>query len=246
MSDGNGVLSPAALWRRLGLAHHNWPGRFTVLLLTIMLLLVTQPMFSGHDYAQNLATVAMSLVLLAALYAFRSARFYFAIALVLFVPSFGTRIALLFTSSPAVEAVGAITSCLFLAVTIIALVTRLFIVKSVTLDTISAGICAYLLTAIAFAYAFAVVELQNPASFSVTLFQKKSSNIAPLMASLHNFIYYSFVCLTTTGFGDIAPISEGARSLSVLESVFGQLYVAILIARLVSLQVAQSMMKERE
>jgi hypothetical protein len=66
------------------------------------------------------------------------------------------------------------------------------------------------------------------------------------MASLHNFIYYSFVCLTTTGFGDIAPISEGARSLSVMESVFGQLYVAILIARLVSLEVAQSMMKERE
>jgi hypothetical protein len=66
------------------------------------------------------------------------------------------------------------------------------------------------------------------------------------MASLHNFIYYSFVCLTTTGFGDIAPMSEGARSLSVMESVFGQLYMAILIARLVSLQVAQSMMKERE
>jgi hypothetical protein len=173
-------------------------------------------------------------------------RFYFAIALVLFVPSFGSRVALFFTSSPAIEAVGCVTSCLFLAVTVIALITRLFIVKTVTLDTISAAICAYLLTGVAFAYAFAVVELQNPASFSATLFQKQSSNIAPLMASLHNFIYYSFVCLTTTGFGDIAPISEGARSLSVLESVFGQLYVAILIARLVSLQVAQSMMKERE
>ena len=54
------------------------------------------------------------------------------------------------------------------------------------------------------------------------------------------------MCLTTTGFGDISPVSEGARSLSVMESVFGQLYVAILIARLVSLEVAQSMMKERE
>jgi len=53
------------------------------------------------------------------------------------------------------------------------------------------------------------------------------------------------VCLTTTGFGDIVPISQGARSLSVMESVFGQLYVAILIARLVSLQVAESMMKEQ-
>ncbi len=203
-------------------------------------------MFAGHDYAQNFATVAISLVLLAALYAFRATRFYFAIALILIVPAIGSRLALLFTSSPAIEAVGAITSCLFLAVTVIALVSRLFMVKSVTLDTISAGICAYLLMGVAFAYAFAVVELQNPGSFSAILFQKSSSNIAPLMASLHNFIYYSFVCLTTTGFGDIAPISAGARSLSVMESVFGQLYVAILIARLVSLEVAQSMMKERE
>jgi Ion channel len=246
MSGVTNVLSPAALWRRMGLAHHNWPGRFTVLLLTIMLLLVSQPMFSQHDFAQNLATAAMSLVLLSALYSIRAARFYFATALLLIVPALGSRLALLLTSSPAIETLGAITSCLFLAVIVIALVTRLFIVKSVTLDTISAGICAYLLMAIAFAYAFAAVELQNPNSFSATLFQKQSSSIAPLMASLHNFIYYSFVCLTTTGFGDIAPLSEGARSLSVMESVFGQLYVAILIARLVSLEVAQSMMKERE
>jgi hypothetical protein len=246
MTETSHVVTQSALWSQLGLAHHNWPGRFTVLLVTILLLLVTQPMFSGHDYAQNFATVAISLVLLAALYAFRSARFYFAIALVLIVPALGSRLALLFTSSPAIEAFGAITSCLFLAVTVIALVSRLFIVKSVTLDTISAAICAYLLMGVAFAYAFAVVELQNPGAFSATLFQKPSSNIAPLMASLHNFIYYSFVCLTTTGFGDIAPISGGARTLSVMESVFGQLYVAILIARLVSLEVAQSMMKERE
>ncbi len=246
MSDMTIALSPAALWRRMGLAHHNWPGRFTVLLLTIMLLLVSQPLFAGHDYAQNIATATISLVLLAALYSVRSARFLFAIALILFVPSFGSRVALLFTSSRAMEALGAITSCAFLAVTVISLVSRLFIVTSVTLDTISAAICAYLLAAIAFAYAFAVVELQNPGSFSAVLFQRPSSNIAPLMASLHNFIYYSFVCLTTTGFGDIAPISGGARSLSVMESVFGQLYVAILIARLVSLEVAQSMMKERE
>jgi voltage-gated potassium channel len=246
MSESTSMLSFAALWRRLGLAHHNWPGRFTVLLATILSLLVTQPMFYNHAYAQNIATAAISLVLLAALYAVRSIRFFFALALILFVPSVGSRFALLFSSSPMIEAVGAISSCLFLAMTVIALVTRLFTVTSVTLDTISAAICAYLLAGVAFAYAFAVVELQNPGSFSATLFQKPANAIAPLIGSLHNFIYYSFVCLTTTGFGDIAPISEGARSLSVMESVFGQLYVAILIARLVSLEVAQSMMKERE
>jgi len=245
MSEVSSVLSPSALWRRLGLAHHNWPGRFTVLLMAIMLFLVTQPIFSRYDFAENLVSVSISLVLLAALYAFRATRIYFVFALILIVPSLGGRIALLFTSSPTIEIVSATCSCLFLAVTVIALISRLFIVRSVTLDTISAGICAYLLTAVAFAYAFAVLELRHPGSFSAALFEKTAGGIAPLVASLHNFVYYSFVCLTTTGFGDIAPISEGARSLSVMESVFGQLYVAILIARLVSLQVAQSMMKEQ-
>ncbi len=245
MSEKTSALSPAALWRRLGLERHNWPGRFTVLLATILLLLVTQPIFSGHAFAQNIATATISLVLLAALYAFRATRIYFVIASILLVPSIGCRLALLFTLSPTVEVVGAISSCLFLVVTVVALVSRLFIVKSVTLDTISAAICAYLLTGVAFAYAFAVIELQHPGSFSAALFQGPRGTLAPLIASLHSFIYFSFVCLTTTGFGDIAPVSEAARSVSVMESVFGQLYVAILIARLVSLEVAQSMMQER-
>jgi len=245
MSESSSVLSQSALWRRLGLAHHNWPGRFTVLLMAILLFLTTQPIFSQHDFAENVVSVSISLVLLSALYAFRGTRIYFVFALILIVPSLGGRIALLFTSNPTIEFVSAISSCLFLAVTVIALISRLFIVRSVTLDTISAGICAYLLTAVAFAYGFSVLELQHPGSFSAALFEKTAGGIAPLVASLHNFIYYSFVCLTTTGFGDIVPISQGARSLSVMESVFGQLYVAILIARLVSLQVAESMMKEQ-
>lgn len=210
-----------------------------------MLLLITQPLFSGHAIAENLATATISLVLLAALYAFRSARFYFAIALILLFPSIGSRLVLLFTWNPTIEVVGAISSCLFLAVTVVALVSRLFTVKSVTLDTISASICAYLLMGVAFAYAFAALELGNPDSFNRALLQRPAGHIAPLIGSLQTFIYYSFVCLTTTGFGDISPISDGARSLSVMESVFGQLYMAILIARLVGLEVGQSMVNER-
>jgi hypothetical protein len=246
MSEHGSAPIHSRLWSRLGLAHHNRPGRFTVLLGSILLLLVTQPVFSGHALAQNVATATMSMVLVAALYAFRSTRAYFVIALILLVPSVGCRVLMLYTLDPTVELYGAITSCMFLAVTVAALVSRLFIVKSVTLDTIAAAICAYLLTGVAFAYAFAVVELQHPGSFSSALLQRRADSIAPLIASLHSLIYYSFVCLTTTGFGDVTPVSDGARSLSVMEAVFGQLYVAVLIARLVSLEVAQSMTEERK
>lgn len=68
------MLSPSALWRRMGLAHHNWPGRFTVLLATILLLLITLPIFASHAFAQNLATATIALVLLAAIYVIRALR----------------------------------------------------------------------------------------------------------------------------------------------------------------------------
>ncbi len=245
MSENSSLLSPAALWRRLGLSRHNWPGRFTVLLGAILLLLVTQPLFSRHAFAQTFATATISLVLLSALYAFRTSKTYFTIALILMVPSVGSRLVLQFTANPALEIAGAISSCLFLTVTVFALVSRLFTVTRVTFDIISAAICAYLLIGVAWAYAFAVVELRHPGSFSAALFQRSAANMAPLLASLHTFIYFSFVCLTTTGFGDILPVSEGARSLAVMEAVFGQLYMAILIARLVGLEIAQSMNEER-
>jgi hypothetical protein len=55
-----------------------------------------------------------------------------------------------------------------------------------------------------------------------------------------HFIYYSFVTMSTLGYGDITPISNPARSLSLLEAVVGQLYIAILIAKLVGMHIAQA------
>src|SRR5208337_4244235 len=119
MSERSNVLSPAALWRRLGLAHHNWPGRFTVLLVTIMILLITQPLFAGHAYAQNIATITILLVLLTALYAFHALRIYFIVALALIVPAIGCRLALWFTANFTIEMLTTTSSCLFLVVTVV-------------------------------------------------------------------------------------------------------------------------------
>ena len=57
-------------------------------------------------------------------------------------------------------------------------------------------------------------------------------------------LYFSFVCITTMGYGDIVPVSDIARPLAVLEGVFGQLYLAVMIARLVGLHIASSHNRE--
>ena len=226
------------------MAAHNRPGRFSVMLFAILTLLIVQPLIAGHAIAQSLLTLMLGFVLLSAVYAFRTSKIYFWIATTLMVPTFAMRFAMEFRPGWTVEFIAALLSALFLLVTVVALVSRLFSIRSVSLDTISAAICAYLLMGISWGFLYAAVELKHPQSFSAALLQTSTGETAPVVASLHTFVYYSFVTLTTTGYGDILPLSQAARILSMLEAVFGTLYIAILISRLVSLELAQSMMKD--
>jgi hypothetical protein len=230
------------LWH--GLTHRNLPGRFTVLLIAILLMLCVEPLIDGHQLEQAIMTLSLSGVLLSSLYALRLTRVFFAIGVMLVIPAFIGRILLAFEATYTIEMVSAGFAAAFVLYTVAGLVTRLFITRQVTLDMIAASICAYLMMGLAWGFIFAMIEITHRGSFSAALLNRDpSGKPLAIMSALHNFIYYSFVCLTTTGYGDIAPVSQGARVMSVMESVFGQLYIAILISRLVSLEVAQSMMK---
>ena len=75
---------------------------------------------------------------------------------------------------------------------------------------------------------------------SGNLSPKLFQGIGKLGDDLWNFYYYSFVTLTTMGYGDILAITKSARALSILEAITGQLYLAIMISRLVGLHASQS------
>jgi hypothetical protein len=94
-----------------------------------------------------------------------------------------------------------------------------------------AGLSAYLLAGIFFGVFYWVVERTWPGSLAI------SGESTPSSFSLPLTIYYSFVTLTTLGYGDIVPRSEVVRGLAIMEAVAGQLYLAVMIARLVSLYV---------
>jgi len=102
--------------------------------------------------------------------------------------------------------------------------------SAVTLDSIFAGVSAYLLIAFAFAYVYLFTAMSTPDSFR---FPSTIAGIADpgLDASM---MYFSFVTLATLGYGDILPYSESARILAVIEAVVGQFYVAVIVAVLVS------------
>jgi hypothetical protein len=101
----------------------------------------------------------------------------------------------------------------------------------VTHHHIMGAVLLYLTVAIIFVALFTFVGTLVPKAFS-----GMSLEDSPALAS--NLVYFSFATLTTTGYGDIFPVHPIARSLCNLESIFGQLYPATLLARLVTLEIA--------
>jgi len=93
-------------------------------------------------------------------------------------------------------------------------------------DRIFAGICGYLLIALLWSNLYTAVEIVAPKSFT----DPGGEALTRL-----DFLYFSLTSLTTLGYGDILPVSGPARIFSVLESVFGVLYLAIFISALVAI-----------
>jgi hypothetical protein len=99
----------------------------------------------------------------------------------------------------------------------------------ITFHRIQGAVAAYLLLGVIWAYAYALVGLLRPGAFSGPVNPSDGPRA---------LFYFSFVTLATLGYGDVLPVHPAARSLATLEAVTGTLYLAILLARLVSLAVA--------
>jgi hypothetical protein len=121
-----------------------------------------------------------------------------------------------------------------IAVTLGAVVAQaVFRSGRVTYHRIIGAILLYLLIALAFGTLFIFVGLMLPDAFNGISFEENSG-----LAS--SAFYLSVVTLTSTGYGDIAPVHPIARSLCNIEGIIGQLYPATLLARLVTLELSQT------
>ncbi|HTR00098.1 MAG TPA: potassium channel family protein [Candidatus Acidoferrum sp.] len=96
---------------------------------------------------------------------------------------------------------------------------------------VQGAVAAYLLLGVAYAHAYQISEYLNSASVT--------STEGPLN-SLADWLYYSFATLSTLGYGDIIPTSKVSRLLAIGEAISGQLFLAILIARLVGMAVSEA------
>jgi hypothetical protein len=125
---------------------------------------------------------------------------------------------------------GVSTWIVFLALLAAAILIRVFDDGRITVHRIQGALAAYLLLGVIWSGCYRLVMEVDAGAFNLSAVADEGS----LMSKL---VYFSFATLTTVGYGDVTAVDTGARSLAMLEALTGQLFPAVLIARLVSLEV---------
>jgi hypothetical protein len=133
--------------------------------------------------------------------------------------------------------VSTVFALLFISLVLVAIYTTVFKKGRVDSEKLAGAVCVYLLIGLAFSLLYTLVAVVTPNAFSVTSniqdrFQDPASSLHTIEAA---FIYFSFVTLTTLGYGDISPVSPMAQTIAWIEAVVGQLFIGVTIARLVGL-----------
>jgi ion channel len=195
-------------------------------LLVVMMFVVAPLQAAGHVTFQALGFLVALAIIAGALFMSGSTTAFIAMLV-----AFGMNLtaAVHRLSDPSAMDIYLVSGAwLILAITLSWVVARqVFAAGRVTYHRIIGAILIYFLISLIFVALFAFVGQLMPKAFSGIAIDDNA-----MLAS--NLIYFSFVTLTSTGYGDVVPVHPIARSLCNLESIIGQLYPAILLARLVT------------
>jgi voltage-gated potassium channel len=214
-------------------------GRHTLLLASLVALLVALPILRSLPGSSIRFSILLCLVLTAAIYV-NSVRRWTLVAGVLIGGGAIVSIVL----SETTGSLGARTAGQMLGIGLLCLTTLLMLntllrSERVSQDTIIGGICVYLMIGLTFAVVYMLaVNLEHSALMHLGVpLGDATEDVSSRSARL---LYFSFVTLTTLGFGDITPSGEVTQMIVTGEAIIGQLYVAIFIARLMGLYISQN------
>ena len=204
---------------------------FVYLAVTILAMILTTPFLQDYVGIRLLLDLFYSAIFITAMYLVSKEKRYIKFAILFAVPMILSLWAKYFFANPHISSIGRICGIIFFAIAI--LYCGRFILKTphVTLDVIIAAIVIYLLMALMWSYAYSLLEFYQPGSFQSAEGQVRSSRLF--------FLYYSFVTITTLGYGDIIPLTAKAKSLAILQAFIGQVYLVVVLAWLVGMHVSR-------
>jgi hypothetical protein len=131
----------------------------------------------------------------------------------------------------------------FLAWAVVEILRNLFGEKPVRTDDVLGAVCGYLLVGAAWGNLYALSELLVPGSFSVD--PAIQGDLADWHGRRALFNYFSFTTISSLGYADVTPVKAPATTMVLAEVVFGQFYLAVVVAQIVSMRLAQAVRRER-
>lgn len=212
------------------------PRRHLTLLIALLTIIILAPVLSTTRYDIVITNVIGAAMLLSGVYAVSERKHVFVIATILSILSIVTTWLLLAYPGHAMVIFAhatMITVLGFFAVVILSYVARS---GRVTADKIYAAVCAYLLIGYAWAFAYAMLDELNPGAFATPTEVARNDYVGRIV----QMRYFSYITLTTVGYGDIVPRTPGARTMAILEAILGQFYLVALIGRLVGLHIVHN------
>ena len=232
-------------------SHGAWTAvlqhRFAVLLCALALLLVGAPLVrmlrpeAQSRLAELVIPLLFAVVLLLAVFAVSRTCTTEIIALSLAIPAAVLQGLQTWLATDSLAIAGHILGILFLGYVVVIVLKFLFVSHRVSSDLICASLCVYLLLGVLYALAYSLFYYLDPTSFVFSFAEDGGAEVMRFGGE-RTFIaiYYSFVTMSTLGYGDIVPTSSLARTCAALQAVVGQLYLAVLVARLVGLHISHS------
>lgn len=200
-------------------------GRFSYLFVSLLLLLLVYPFFKQKSFETFVLWVLGLFVFAAAIYADSDSKKHSFIAASLGISYLGLSFMNLFLENFIFSAMLTILAVVFFTYTIKLIIEHLLNNHELSSNTVYGAAAVYLLLGVIFASIFHFASIVDINSFS---------SDDGVVTDYGDHLYFSFVTLTTVGYGDVHPDSKMVRSLSVFEAVLGQLYLAVLVALLIS------------
>ena len=230
----------------------GWRGNSSALLIALLALFLLHPLldmtFSSHDLLIKIVTdILISVLWFVALYTVSRKNSTFIVAGLLLVPALISKLVFYAKNESVFLVVSHLSGFGLLVLVAAVILAHVLRAERITWNIIRGAICVYFVIGIAWASLFASIELLHPGSFRFPVMDTATANV--INTDKQNFswlLYYSFVTLTTVGYGDMSPVTPIARTLAVLEAILGQFYIGVLIARLMGFYILHSSQRDSE
>ncbi|HKM53628.1 MAG TPA: hypothetical protein VJY33_09455 [Isosphaeraceae bacterium] len=215
-------------------------GKYGTLLLALLALIITAPVVNESQAWRIVLSFIAACVIVAGLVAARPGRGTLVLGLILAASDFGIGELAAYDTSAWLLRLQALLWLLTLTFVSVTILEAVLESQPVTLETLQAAFCVFLLIGLAWGYAYILIELLAPGSFQLRGGDYPGwAHHSLRRASFLRFLILSYSAITSRGYGELTPASDFANIAVCLESMGAQVYLAVVIARLVGLQASR-------